>query len=713
MEEVGVIFRALLKNWLKLLIMPVLAAGLVFYLTKDQPKKYVAEAKLIMNFPDNKAISLGDNEMKQYQILTYFQNITELVKAEKTINKVGLMVIQEALLDSGYFKLGNELLLAQREVIERRIEELEHQRYRLDETNPIDTVMLAYLKFHKLTYRRLSEQIDASRIRDSNFLKFSFTEEESAEKTFVLAKLIIRALIEENRKIAKSQVHGHLTLVEKLVDEAKASLDAKIKRLEDFKIKNNVINLDEYTKAIVTYLVDLEAQRGAQMATVAASSQGKAEILATTEDGNELSVDLTANQEILNLKQDLKELTRKRMLASFDSSNFQSASAIENAIKSTKEEINNKLIELAKHIPYDPTRIQMELANRYLGYDLDEAVARAIIEALDEEMARAQEYTSRFASMESTVGTIEQEIATAQNVYLQLLNKLNITRSLEAGSGENVIEVIDPPQLPQRPAASKQMILVAVSGVAVFILFAGGIIILHLLDASIISVKKFEKESSLRVVAATPALAPPKKDSTYFQSVQVIHKQQTIHLAKLMEQQTDQENNVVLFLSSQKNAHGHSLAASVKQAVSSDTRKITVVDADWTFEEEREGFEDFRPLLKDGQTPLHEREILDKMITLRKESQLVIVVVSPTNLIADYRFWIQHFPTVVYVFNAGPVWTKVDARFEEFINTTPLVFIGTVLNNVNIDQMEDFIGDVPKKRALLRVLGKRLMRRDF
>lgn len=713
MEEVGVIFRALLNNWLKLLLMPMIAAGLVFYLTKDQPKKYVANAKLIMNFPDNKAISLGDNEMKQYQILTYFQNITELVKAEKTINKVCIMVVQEALLDSGYFKLGNESLLAQREAIEGRIQELEQLRYRLDEANPIDTLMLGYLKFHKLSHGRISEQIDASRIRDSNFLKFSFTEEESAEKTFILAKYIIQALIEENRKIAKSQVYGHRTLVEGLVNEAKVTLDTKIKRLEDFKIKNNVINLSEYTKAIVTYLVDLEAQRGAQMATVAASLKGKAEVLSTTETGNELSVDLTANQEILTLKKNLKELTRKRMLASFDSSDFKNASAIESAIKSTKEEINNKLIELAKNIPYDPTRIQMELANRYLGYDLDEAVALAIIEALDEEIARAQEYTSRFASMESTIGTIEQEIATAQNVYLQLLNKLNITQSLEAGSGENVIEVIDPPQLPQGPESSKQMILVVISGVAVFILFAGGIVILHLLDASIVSVKKFEKESNLGVVAAIPALIPPKKDSTYFQSVRLIHKQQTIHLAKMMEQRTDPENNVILFLSSQKNAYCHSLAESVKQAVGSENRKITLVDADWTFEEERESFEDFRGLLKDGQTPLHEQELLDKMDTLRQESQLVIVVVSPTNLIADYRFWVQHYPTVVYVYNAGPVWTKVDARFEEFVSSTSLVFVGTVLNNVNVDQMEDFIGDVPKKRTPLRVLGKRILRRDF
>jgi len=713
MEEVGITFRALLKNWLKLITMPVLAAGLVFYLTRDQPKKYVTEAKLILNFPDNKAISLGDMEMKQYQILTYFQNVTELVKSEKTINKVRLMVVEKALSDSGFFKIGNQALLTHRDLVEDRLQKLQQQHYKLDHTHPVDTIIESYLDYHKLTHGRLSDHISASRIRDSNFLKFSYTEEENAEKTFILAKLIIKALIEENKKIAKSQIQSHRNLIERLVEEAKNDLNTKIKRLERYKVDNNIINLDEYTKAIVTYLVDLEAQRGAQLATLAASIQGKNEIINTTSNGNELSVDLTTNQEIIELKDKLTILTRERMLANLDENRFTSKENIEQAIDDTRDEINNKLLELAKNIAYDPTRIQLELANRYLGYDLDEAVSQAIVRALDEEITRAKSYVGRFASMESTIGTIEQEISTARNVYLQLLNKLSITQSLEYGTGENVIEVVDPPRLPEKPQSSKRILLVGISGIAVFILFAGGIVILHLLDASIVSVKKFEKESNLKVVSAIPALVPPKKDGLYSQSVQMVHKQQIIHLSKIMAQKIKTDEKVVLFLTSQKDAKSHNLAESIKQLVSSENRKIAIVDADWTLDENREGFEDVCDLLADGKTPLNEPEILERMDHFKKNHDLVIVVVAPTNLIADYRFWLEHYQNVVYIYRTGPVWTKLDARFEHFLLNSPINLIGTVLNNIEVEQMEDFIGDVPKKRTLMRVLGKRLLRRDF
>ncbi len=186
--------------------------------------------------------------------------------------------------------------------------------------------------------------------------------------------------------------------------------------------------------------------------------------------------------------------------------------------------------------PDDPTRIQLELANRYLAYDLDAETASAIIVALDEEIARAQEYSQRFAPFESMIGTMDQEISTAQNVYLQLLNKLNITKSLEYGSGENVIEVVDPPQRPAQAAAVEaNAIIVAAAGIAIFVLFAGVIVILHLLDASISSVRKFEKESAFKVVAAVPYLIPEVSSNPFTQSVALIHRQQLIHLAKAMQ----------------------------------------------------------------------------------------------------------------------------------------------------------------------------------
>ncbi len=264
MEEVSVIIRALLKHWLKLVLLPLLSMALVYYLVKDQPQKYRTEAKLFLNLQENKAISLSDSEMKQYQILTYFQNITQLVKAEKTMNRVRWMVVEHALLDSGVFRIGNEHLLEHREGIRQRLAALAKENYQFYAHHPMDSLMLRYLSFHRLSHERLAERIEASRIMDSNFLKFSFTEEDP-NKAYQLATFIVTALIEENKRLAKSQVYGHRALIEELLAQAKETLDQRIQRLEEYKVSNNIINLGEHTKAIVTYLVNLEGQRGKQI----------------------------------------------------------------------------------------------------------------------------------------------------------------------------------------------------------------------------------------------------------------------------------------------------------------------------------------------------------------------------------------------------------------------------------------------------------------
>ena len=712
MEEVSVIIRALLKNWLKLLLLPVLSMAIVHHLIKDQPQKYSTEAKLFLNFQENKAISLGESEIKQYQILTYFQNITQLVQAEKTMNRVRWLVVQEALLDSGVFKQGNEALIERQEDVRKRLEQLTRENYQFHRDHPVDSVMMNYLNLHRVSHGRLTELIKASRIMDSNFLKFEFTEEDP-DKTYLLATFIIQALIDENKRIAKSQVYSHKTLIETLLNKAKDDLDNRIKRLEDFKVSNNIINLGEHTKAIVTYLVNLEIQRGTQLQKIMASRRGMQEALSTVENGNELSVDLTGNSEIVALKEKTKTLVRRKMLASFENRNLDSMAVIDAAIAESKEAVTNKLIELAKNVPFDPTRIQMELANRYLGYDFDAEIAEAIIEALDEEMTRAKEYSKKFAPFESIIGTMEQEIGTAQGVYLQLLNKFNITKSLEYGSGENVIEIVDPPHRPANPLPSKQMLIVVGAGVAIFVLFAAVIVIMHLLDASVSSVKKYERESSFKVVAAVPMRKKFKKPNLFTESVDLIHQQQLIHLAKAIQQGITPKENVVLFLSSQKDTQAHVLAEQVQQAVASDTFRVAVVNADWTAAEASESAHDLRPLFTEGKTLINEPQILEQMETIRQENDLVLVVASPSHLVADYRFWVEHYSKAIYIYRANQVYSKVDGRLETYLKETQTNVIGAVLNQMDVESMEDFIGDVPKPRNKFRVFIKKVLRRDF
>ena len=66
MEHFTQIIRLLNKNVHWLLIFPVMTAGLLFYMTRNEQKSYLVEGKLLMNFQENKSISLGNQDIKQY-----------------------------------------------------------------------------------------------------------------------------------------------------------------------------------------------------------------------------------------------------------------------------------------------------------------------------------------------------------------------------------------------------------------------------------------------------------------------------------------------------------------------------------------------------------------------------------------------------------------------------------------------------------------------
>ena len=151
----------------------------------------------------------------------------------------------------------------------------------------------------------------------------------------------------------------------------------------------------------------------------------------------------------------------------------------------------------------------------------------------------------------------------------------------------------------------------------------------------------------------------------------------------------------------------------MQQIASSDTSRVAVVQADWTTDETLDSAVDLRPLLTDGTTLMNEAQIIERMNTLQQANDLVLVVAAPTQLVADYRFWVEHYPRVVYVYRANQVRTSVDTRLEHYLTEAGVPVVGAVLNQVDVAAMEDVIGDVPKPRNKVRIFIKKVLRRDF
>ncbi|MEQ8687098.1 MAG: Wzz/FepE/Etk N-terminal domain-containing protein [Imperialibacter sp.] len=126
MDQLIAILRTLMKHWLKLVLVPGLTMALIIYMTANGQKTYKTEAKLYLNLQESKSTSLTDEDMKQYQIHTVFQNIVELLKSKKPIERVRIKAVRKGLEDGNIFSIGNESLVANREEVLKRLDEMEH-----------------------------------------------------------------------------------------------------------------------------------------------------------------------------------------------------------------------------------------------------------------------------------------------------------------------------------------------------------------------------------------------------------------------------------------------------------------------------------------------------------------------------------------------------------------------------------------------------------
>ncbi len=704
MEQLIIILRALSKHKYKLVVLPLLAMGLVYYFTKGAPKKYRTEAKLFLNLQESKGLSLNGEDLKQYQVHSYFQNTIELFKSKKTVEKVQLKIVALALQNHPSFRLHREGIMKNQAAIQKRINDLLLVESGLQPNLFPDSLILNFLKRQNLTTEELKGLVSAYRILDSNFMKFELTEREG-QRTKVLADLFIEALVEENTQLSKSKVKGHKDIIEKLVRQAKIDLDEKIKRLENYKVSNSIINLGEHTKAIVVYLVQLEGQRATLLSKIASGSKGKFEVMDVVRNGNEVTLDLAGHDEILKLKKNLNEMNAKMLVTSFENESTESFKAIQQNIEHAKNQVQFKLTELAKKTPYDPSRVQLDLATKYIGYDLEAETASHMIPVINNEIERVSKYANKFAPHESKIGAFDQDIATAQDVYITLLNKLNLTEAMEYGSAESVIEIIDPPFLPIKAEPSKQVILIVAAGLAMLVLLMGVLIVLQLLDATISTVEKFERYSSLPAISALPLTygLPAQLEKP----VQLVHKQQLLKLANHIK--TGCESGSIIMLSSTEKKEGkHYLAGLLVNLFEGIGKKVAVVDADWV-NTEPNSFIDVKQFFLDSGILFHETEIRNTIEELKSKNDFVLVITAPINLSGENDFWLSICDNILYVFKANRNRTKSDQRAEKLFNASPKHFLGAIVNQLHIENMEDYLGEIPKQRSWIRIKLKTIL----
>ncbi len=682
MEHFTQILKLTYKNALWLLIFPALAALALHWLTQDERPVFEVEAKMMMAFQENKSISLGDQDVKQYQIHTYFQNTIELARSKKLIEKVRVRIAQQSIngtSDLFPFQWPDSLQEEVRLLLDSRSD----GAMNFDLNAKANHVIEAFFQAYRLDYAQLTKSLSAFRVMDSHFLQMKLKYDNPYRANHLL-RMIIEQLQNELGSLSRSSIVKHRQVIEELVRKAKKDLDEKVRILETMKVKNNIINLDEHTKAIVTYLVQLEGIR----------ADVKARIASRKELGGAIHEGMANEQFVRQYRQENMAIDNSRQ-ALYDAQNLK-LSHLKNTIDVSEilrqqqlisdhqSAIRSGLTDITSSSTYDPNKIYTSLALRYINATLDVNQLQQELEIVEQEIKRVNGYSARFAPFESTIGTMTEEINTARQTYLLLLNKLNLTESMELGSAESRLEVIDHPEIPEAPIPSKRIFIILGGAITVFIVLMAGFIVFFLINDSIQDVGTFERRFGLTALAALPERVH-SEDHLFQRSLKYFQGEE---VKKVLSEVRDAKIITVNALSAREDSL--SVAETLKQTI--DGKDVEVLD--------------LREVGDEGDA------VLRLKATAARHEQ-VLVLPPPLQYSYDGLALAEASDCNLLTFGLGRVKTAADKRIMKLFETPGFNHLGVVLTNLKPEHMEGYVGGIPKRRNWFRRTIKKLVQREW
>lgn len=678
------IIRQIGKKWYLWVILPLIAASAVFYLTSKGNKQYVSEASLYLNLPTNKGLSITNEGFKQHEISAYIQDLIHHTKSNKSMEVVKLSILQ------GYLRNENTLLNAPVETfpwtdslaVEERIDSLFQNNEMLDVRNDLDATITIFLRDQGLTNDSIRSLFNLYREGSSNYVRLRVTTGDPFVSSYIGDKIII-SMLKLNKQINRGKLEADTKLFERLVAQAKEELDDKVNDLERYKIRNNVINLPEHTKAIVNQMVQLEVQKAELIELLASKQEAIIQIESKFEVRGEIPVDLTKNEEFISLQNRMREIEAR------NTSELRRDVTL-NQIEATSQDLGGLVQEYVGDVPIDLRSARQELIQQYLNYQVELEMTKQLIPLVDAEIKRISVYARTFAPLESNISTLEREITTAQETFLILVNKLNLAKTVAEGTGINELVVIDSPDVPLLPVPSKRKILIILAAILCFIIIVFLIAAIEYLDAGIWSNRDFENTFSAEPYSSLPDLTEAEKsnDEKLNHYLRVLHIQQIKSIAIQIHNYAQFNEKEVVVLSSLTGEGKDLIADRLRSELDNQGYNCSVLKInDFEEKEELVGF--------------------DENLNAPK---LKITILPPTSLITCWKKWLKSENVFVWMYHAGRAPIKSDTYVFKQLSGFDRI---PVLNNVQLDYLEDGGIEVQRHRSYLRIWVKRILNLQF
>lgn len=700
--------RLLQKSFRWMIILGFSLAISVFILTINMPREYESEAEL--NSSVSTSVNLGDigpAPMDFFSTSSKVDNIINTVKSRQTLNEVSSALLS--------YHLGLDTQASERIITISSLSHLEDyfpyellEEWRSERNESKRRLAINLWKEENITtenYHRVFEsenspyglkslgKVQIYRIGSSDLMRLTYRWRDSgiAQKTL---SLILEVLFDKMKDMNLAMSRDVVAYFEKELEKASQDLAFAEDEMRIFRAENEILNFYEQTEALSVMKENMEDELQKENANLNATKATLVKLERQLQVNKEL---LRYGRQLLILKDKIADIQRQIAIVEVGGNN----KTLLNRLRKEEAALNMQLkTDLLNRTAYERTTDGVDIEKLLESWvdatlALDESKAR--LEVFEERKAYFDREYRRMTPLGTQLTKIERKIRVREQYFLEVLHGLNqaVLHKQTLSMSSDGLRVSVPATYPSKPLPSKRLFLVIIGffiGIALPYLIA---FLYDLLDQSIKTKNRAEFFTKKKVIAGFPSKSYRLSNMDVDMS-QLYRKSMNQLMQRILDRREKSKCVTINILHFSIHSKKETFIDFLKNALD--------------FEEISHRIDDFSQIEEPSMGRY--KEYINTNEVTSKERVDVEIVIHPNILEFNYnKSLIQKSAINLYVLNSKSVWRVADTYKLSELNALELKDDHIVLMNVKDYDIENIVGEIPKKRSQIRVFLKRLL--DF
>lgn len=705
-------FRTLKRNIWSLISVPVLAGGLTYYLVQDLPQEYKSQALISTGLSDQVTV---DDAPSNYMVQNQrFNNIIESLFMKKNLNSLSYKLILHDLEnpENAFHELPEELRLLDSNKRSAIVEE--YKRFLTEEKvlTPDDNqeyALFDYIQLAGYGEEAIQDQLVIERKDNSDFIQIEYLSDNPYLSVYVV-NTMANDFINGFKDRADRSKHNSKELLDSLLKNKEASMNAKNSQVKDFQVQNSTINVVSQAESLYGQIAEKEAQRATivgEIQSLQGGIQGIEDKLKNRNSGL-VSVSIEENNQIISLKKQL-EVANERYV----DNGFKPADA--RAIDSIQSKLTSLIASSASSTATDPRVLRQSLIQQKLDMEVELDRAKSGLSVILADLSRMKGMYNSMVPKDAGMKNYEREAEVATKEYLsalELYNKNNVLASTGVRPQLAQAGVVNPPE------PSMKLIFVALAAFASLCVCLFILIIAFLLDNKIRSSEQLTHLTKQRILGVINRIVPNDKDlSTIWEEGNVSKDYATYKdLLRSLRFEIDEamrlENKQILGVTGLFESSGSSfITSSLAFSFAKTQKKVLLIGGDYALDKTPEIKEIGDSQLFDSyivKRELNAEKFITKLTTnsknesllevynedvlrkgfdqLKAEFDVILVDIDSLQKVHRTKEWLMFVDKSIAVFPAGETVGAYEKDLISFMNQQEN-FMGWVLNKAKVEDI--------------------------